>query len=464
MRTENSAERSGWKKLFALLAALMMICGSTWLPTVSLAEDPEEIVEEIDLDAEEAAAETDSAGENRDDEILSRGDEEDGSADPEVTAAGASGAAQPETFIPSQGSPYQDSSLGSPYWTTPMDITDEAAVWNMLTAPMTVVDTGKKSGEKKQTYLYAEPDEDSKKIGVVTCESQGVRVLETLDSGWSLVECYSSSFHDTKVEAWNLLVQGYIQSSYLKEVEPNTVFGLVVDKLTQRLYIFQDGHLLSTLLCSTGITMWNGSKYQPYNETRSGEFLLMSKVGTLKSDALLCDMAIRFNAGDMIHEVPHVNNADGTPNYKKAEDKLGTKCSHGCIRIQRYRTPEGINMKWIWSQLKSGSKVKIVIWEDWQGRQIEIPAGDATLYYNPDKGAYYHSAEHCYCASKVTFQPFRYDQLEEEGFRKLKACPYCTPLRRVAEIEEINALYAAGGDHDELLTSLRQGYYDYLAE
>ena len=392
--------------------------------------------------------------------VLLDEEEEESAEDEEAPEAAAE---DTDAFIPSRGSAHATQEAGSSYWTLPMDITDEEAVWEMLMEPIIVVDIGKKSGEKVQTYLYEAPDRDSKPIGVVTCESQGVRVIEQGEE-WSLVECYSSSFHDTKVEAWNLLVSGYIPTKYLKEVKPNQTFGIVIDKLTQRLYLFQDGKLLSTLLCSTGIAMWNGSKYQPYNETRSGEFLFMSKVGTLISDRLRCDMAIRFNSGDMIHEVPHVKNADGTKNYKSTEPKLGTKCSHGCIRVQRYRTPEGINMKWIWNKVKSNSKVKIVIWEDWQGRQLTIPDPETTLYYNPGKGSYYHRAEKCYCAKDVTFRPFTYGQLEDEEFRKLQYCPYCCPELRIGEIQEINEKYAPGGDHDELLTSLREAYYQYLAE
>lgn len=418
-----------------LLAALMLLSAAALGEEEDGDLEIEEIIEEVVLD--------DEGGEHP------------------LSEQNAPAAASGE-FIPSYGSAYAPRSGERNYWTLPMDITDEQAVWEMLMQPITVVDTGKKSSEKSQTYLYREPDEESLKIGVVTCESQGVRVLETLDSGWSLVECYSSSFHDTKVEAWNLLVSGYIRTDYLKQVTPNPSMGIVCDKLTQRLYIFQDGKLLTSLLCSTGVAMWNGSKYQPYNETRSGEFLLMSKVGTLVSDRLYCDMAIRFNSGDMMHEVPHVKNADGTKNYGTTEFKLGTKCSHGCIRVQRNRTPEGVNMGWIWSQLKSGSKVKFVIWEDWQGRQIPVPAADTPLYYNPNKGQYYHRSSFCYSAKQVTFQPFEYGQLEEEPFAKLKACPFCTPVRREGEIAEINERYAAGGDHDELLTSLREGYYEYL--
>ena len=385
---------------------------------------------------------------------------EDGETEESAPSAPA---AADTVFTPSFGSPHKSAPGASSYWTLPMDITDEKAVWEMLMEPITVVDIGKKSGEKVQAYLYAEPDTKSKKIGVVTCESQGVRVIEETDNGWTLVECYSSSFHDTKVKAWNLLVSGYIKSSYLKKVEPNPDFAIVIDKLTQRLYIFQDGKLLTTLLCSTGITMWNGKKYQPYNETRSGEFLLMSKVGVLKSDRMLCDMAIRFNSGDMIHEVPHVLNADGGKNYKSTEPKLGTKCSHGCIRVQRFKTPEGVNMGWIYGRVKSGSKVKIVIWEDWQGRQLPVPDPDTVLYYNENgKGNYYHRTPNCNCAPSVTFSPFSYSQLDEAPFSRLEPCPWCVPERRLAEIEEINKLYEEGGDHNELLTELRAEYYEYL--
>ncbi len=423
------------RKTIALLSALLMLLPAALGEEEGFSE--EEIVEDVLLD--------------------DNGDEIPFDTDPVPVEV-------MEGFTPSHGSEYAPLPGEHNYWTLPMDITDEEAVWEMLMEPITVVGTGKKGGEKAQTYLYRSPDENSLKVGVVTCESQGVRVLETRDDGWSLVECYSSSFHATKVEAWNLLVSGYIPTRYLKQVEPNRSMGIVVDKLTQRLYIFQDGKLLTTLLCSTGIAMWNGSKYQPYNETRSGEFLLMSKVGTLVSDRLLCDMAIRFNSGDMIHEVPHVRNYDGTSNYSSTEYKLGTKCSHGCIRVQRNKTPEGVNMGWIWSHLKSGSRVKFVIWEDWQGRQIETPDDDFPLYYNPGKGQYYHRSDFCYSAKNITLQPFTYGQLEEEPFSKLEPCAYCVPPMREGAIAAINETYAPGGDHDELLTSLRTGYYDYLRQ
>ena len=224
--------------------------------------------------------------------------------------------------------------------------------------------------------------------------------------------------------------------------------------------------MIAELLCSTGLVQWNGKKYQPYNETRSGEFLLINMTGSLNSDKLKCSYAIRFNAGDEIHEVPHQVRGDGSSDYRTTEPFLGQKRSHGCIRIQRLTTPEGINMAWIYKRVRDldlCGKVKIIIWEDWQGRQLPVPDPDTVLYYNENgKGKYYHRGDQCDSAPSVTFSPFRYSELDEAPYSDLKACPWCNPVRRRSDIDEINQNSAPGGDHDELLTELRQEYYDYI--
>lgn len=368
--------------------------------------------------------------------------------------------AENTVFTPALGSPYQpDESLN--YWNMPMDITDEAAVWEVLMQPMTILYSNVDRAERTQTVLRAEPSDDSEAVGVVTRMNQGVHVLETLDNGWSLIEAYSSSFYGGNVKRWNLLVQGYVKTKELKVVEPQQEYGFVVDKLTQRLYMFKEGKLFTTLLVSTGLV--NGIEpIQPYNETRSGEFLLTSPVGDFASGNMTCDMGIRFNSGDLLHEVPHKINADGTRNYGYTEQLLGSKASHGCIRVQRRKTPEGINMTWIWNNRIRNTK--LLIWEDWQGRQMDIPEDDFLLYYNPDGGSYYHSSSFCYMAPKRTFEPFTYGQLEEEGFAKLKRCTYCAPVFRRAEIEERNAEYAPGGDHNAVLTRVQQEQFEKEAK
>ena len=354
-------------------------------------------------------------------------------------------------YTPNWGSPYygQDETLN--YWTLPMDITDEEAVWKVLTSPITVLDTGKNKAERTQITVRKEPSLEAEGVGVVTCVSQGIHVLETLDNGWSKIEAYSSSFHNSKVKAWNMLVQGYVETKYIKTTTPNQHYGYVVDKLTQRLYVFKDGKMISELLVSTGLS----NERQPYNETRSGEFLLLTPaVGEFRSDNLYCAMAIRFDNGDLLHEVPHTLNRDGSNNYKNTEPKLGTRASHGCIRVQRKKTPEGINMRWIWDNRKANTR--LLIWEDWQGRQIPVPDDDLVLYYNPNGGEMYHRADNCYSAQGRTFTAFTYGQLEEEPFASLICCDYCNPAMRREDIQAVNTLHAPGGDHDPVLTEARR--------
>lgn len=363
----------------------------------------------------------------------------------------ADGLPDQRSFTPAHGSPYEGQDETLNYWTLPMDITDEEAVWQVLMQPVTVLNGKMFNGnsEKVQIVLRKEPDDNSEGVGVVTCESQAVHILEQGDE-WSLIECYSSSFFDSKIINWNALVQGYVQNKYLKQVTPNQEMGMVIDKLTQRLYLFRDGKLFTTLLVSTGVS----NAIQPYNETRSGEFLLVSKTGDFKSDNMTCRMAIRLNSGDLLHEVPYVYSRTDA-GYKKQENALGTRASHGCIRVQRKKTPEGVNMEWIYKHWKKN--MKLLVWEDWQGRQISYPSDDTPLYYNPGKGQNYHSQATCYAAPKITFEAFTYGELDDEAYAHLTRCPFCTPPLRKAEIDRINEEHAPGGDHDPILTDARTG-------
>jgi len=330
-----------------------------------------------------------------------------------------------------------------------MDITDEEAIWSMLSAPFTYID----DDFRKQSRVYAEPSEDSRVVAVVTGESQGVRVIETLDNGWTLIELYSSTFHDNSIKAWNMLVQGYVPTSKVKTRELNKKYGIVVDKLTQRLYLFSAEGLVSTLLISTGLP----NETQPYNETRSGEFLYISPTGGFQSDNMYCPLAMKFNDGDLLHEVPYVARSNGDKVYTVTEPYLGQRASHGCIRVQRKKTPEGVNMQWIWNNRKELGR--IVIWEDWQGRQIEIPVDDMLLYYNPKGGSYYHRGEKCASAkASVVFETFTYAELDTVDYADLEFCPYCAPAMRRADIDKINDAHAFGHDHSAVLTKSRMDY------
>ena len=342
------------------------------------------------------------------------------------------------------------------YWGTPMDITDEEAIWTMLTSPFTYYD----ATHKGQRKIYAEPDTESRQIGVITGSSQAVRVIETLDNGWTLIETYSSTFHDNSVDAWNMLVQGYVKTSNLKTKQVNKKYHIVVDKLTQRLYLFGEGKLITTLLVSTGLS----NEKQPYNETRSGDFLYISATGGFWSDNMFAPMGMKFNDGDLLHEVPYVQRSNSnTRIYTTTEPFLGQRASHGCIRVQRKLNADGYNMKWIWDNRKDIGR--LVVWEDWQGRQVAYPADDLTLYYNAEGGTYYHKEDHCDSAkSGIVFTPFTYAELDTGDFADLEFCPYCAPALRRAEIDKINQEHAIGGDHDPILTAARQKWLDKVVK
>lgn len=330
---------------------------------------------------------------------------------------------------PSDFSPYtcQETSC---FWNLPMGLLEnEAAIWETLMQPMTVVD-----GEQRQIVkIYSQRDTKSSPVGEVTCESQGLHILETYDDGWALVEVYSSSASKSTVRVFAQQIQGYIQTKKFKVLTPDPTYGIVIDKFTQRMHVFKEGKLFTTLLISTGLP----SRNEPYNETPAGEFMIVSRSGGFWSGNLYCDMGMRINAGILIHEVPClINEETGERYYERCERALGYKASHGCIRVQRQENRDGINMVWIWKNIKVNTKV--IIWDD-VGRPIPTPDYDMPVFYNPDGGKYYHMDQECTSvkAKYLPLSPLVYGDLDTEK-PSLKACPYCQPPLKLSEIEQAN--------------------------
>ena len=258
------------------------------------------------------------------------------------------------------------------------------------------------------------------------------------------METYSTSFFDSTVKNYNAFITGYIRSSKLKTVQVNQNYGIIIDKLTQRLYLFKDGHLETSLAVSTGL--YNAR--QPYNETRSGEYLIIyTKKGEIYEGRMHCDYALRFNQADYLHEVPHDEYPGKDDDFTPYESSLGQRKSHGCIRVQRVKNADGYNMAVLAKLIEKRTDkncVKMVIWEDYQGRQVQIPDDDAPLYYNPKGGQYYHSESGHAPGIKKSLWPlpsFTYAELDEAPYSKLKPCPHCHPLQRKELLEEINRVH-----------------------
>ena len=77
------------------------------------------------------------------------------------------------------------------------------------------------------------------------------------------------------------------------------------------------------------------------------------------------------------------------------------------------------------------------------------------FWCHPTKKEYYHCSDHCPMMNTKNPQAISYGELSAED-SKLKACPACGPVPKESELLEINAAYAAGGDHDPVLTEARK--------
>ena len=71
---------------------------------------------------------------------------------------------------------------------------------------------------------------------------------------------------------------------------------------------------------------------------------------------------------------------------------LGRKASHGCVRVMHTANEQGLNISWLWDNLKRNTKV--LVWDD-DGRVTPYPDADLQLYYNPNGGSNYHLDQNC---------------------------------------------------------------------
>lgn len=268
------------------------------------------------------------------------------------------------------------------FWSMTPGELDDSVIWDILMQPITVYDGGIKAGVKGHAYLMENPDGTGAQVAQLHTQSQGVHVIgEPNEYGYVLVEAFSNYDRDyypaTEEEQARAfeLKQGYVLAEHLKTVEVMTDMALLIDKLTQRMYLFIDGERVTEFLISTGT--WSKAEDMLF-ETVPGEFITVSHTGSLVDGNMTSDMAIRINGGILIHEVPHKTRDDGTKVYASFEAYLGTKQSHGCIRVQRLKNEEGYNHRWIWENFKRTQPYKVIIWDD-QNR-VDTPG---TWYPNP---------------------------------------------------------------------------------
>lgn len=273
-----------------------------------------------------------------------------------------------QTSITPGSPPYSRIDSGT-FWSMTPGETDDAVIWDILMQPITVYDGGLASDD--HAYLMENPDGSGKKVAQIHGQSQGLHVIgEPNEHGYVLAEVFSSydnknfvvTTDEERASAFDLK-QGYVKAAHLKTMEVRQDMALLIDKLTQRMYLFIDGKRVTEFLISTG-KITGDDKY--HYDTTTGEFITVTHVGGFEfSKYMYCDMAIRINGGILLHEVPHEVLADKTKKYTQYENELGTMASHGCVRIQRKETPEGYNHRWLWDNLERGAPYKVLVWSEY---------------------------------------------------------------------------------------------------
>lgn len=233
------------------------------------------------------------------------------------------------------------------YWGLTSDATD-AEIWAAITRQMISVDVG----ENESAYIYNSPYDGRTRLGTVNGLSQGLNVIKNRDDGWSLVEAFRNED--------GAFVRGYIRTKTLRQVDPNTTYGIVIDKSEQTLTVFKDGQRIGSCKISTGLAT---AKYM-HRETPAGEYITVTRRGTYEYYGMgYTKYTIRISGSYYLCEIP-TTKKNGT-DFSLLSDSLGEKATRGSICIaHEASTDGGINAEWIWNMTDENKKVKVLIFDD----------------------------------------------------------------------------------------------------
>ncbi len=178
---------------------------------------------------------------------------------------------------------------------------------------MTVLDVS----ETASVNVRELPTPDSKSLGIVFGNLMHIDVIKHLDNGYSEVSTWD--YKSMKP------IHGFVPTKYIKEVNLNEKYGIMVVLREQKVYIYENDINIKTFLCSTGLD--ENNYYTPkglYRIGGRGDSFFSPKYG---QGAYYW---VRFNNNYLFHSVPF------DENQKIIEEeaaKLGHKASHGCIRF-----------------------------------------------------------------------------------------------------------------------------------
>ena len=226
----------------------------------------------------------------------------------------------------------------------PEDLSDDAAVWEALTAPVTIGD----GPEGRGLLIMEDKSSRSGRAGTISCRTVGVAILEISGDGW------------VRVGAWRqsdgAYTEGWVKADKLRTVRPNGRYGAVVDKKAQIMTVYENGRKIGTVPISTGYTTAESKDA----DTHSGVYLLGTRMENFRQYGHAYCYPIRIDGHNLIHSAGYVI-SNGERDFEEELAALGTKASHGCIRIDPRTTEEnrGINAWWVWTHM--GHDTQIII-------------------------------------------------------------------------------------------------------
>lgn len=237
----------------------------------------------------------------------------------------------------------------------PADGATDEEIWACMQQPLTVVDLKSTSHQK----LYAEPSTASASLGTIHGQSQGVQILSAPQDGWVKVGAYN---HEDG--SWT---EGYVQEDRLMTLPAESDYGLLLDKRTQTLAVFYQGTRIAEMKVSTGKV----EKNKLYQETAAGAFFTLEHMSDFSLSGYQYDYVIRYDGGNLLHQCGYRNTQEWK-DFTTQGAQLGSKASHGCVRIQNDAGESGVNAYWLWTRLPYHSKLLIL--DDLEARQQEAIA------------------------------------------------------------------------------------------
>lgn len=215
----------------------------------------------------------------------------------------------------------------------------DSEIWAIMMQPSVVYDG------TEAVYAKEKPSMRSANTGKINPGKQALEVVSVGTDGW------------TKVRAWRQedgqQFEGYLLTNALKVVLPDRQYGLLVDKQTQKLYVYEYGKRIAEVPVSTGLV-----KYKQFAwETPAGSYLTGSRVESGGVDGKAYECRIVYDGSRVLEQIGF-ETVRGTRVYTDKET-LGEKATRGCIAIPV--SPDAdMNAWWLYTHLRPGTRLMIL--------------------------------------------------------------------------------------------------------